>query len=188
MLSNTNALIEFLPDVLSRFLASHPGVTVDLQERLSDEIVGLVAAGAAEIGVVAFSQVLGEAFVGLDRTTALQRFLAGRAARKGRRLRLRVQLRSFDGVCRMVEAGVGVGIVPQTTANRAARYDGDRDRSIARCVGAQGFAHLPARARLSLDPRASNGRENGGRRVGIARRDLGNPASETWIAGEKAFG
>jgi DNA-binding transcriptional LysR family regulator len=26
---------EFLPDVLSRFLASHPGVTVDLQERLS---------------------------------------------------------------------------------------------------------------------------------------------------------
>jgi DNA-binding transcriptional LysR family regulator len=70
---------------------------------------------------VAFSQVLGEAFVGLDRTSALQRFLAGRAAREGRRLRLRVQLHSFDGVCRMVEAGVGVGIVPETTANRAAR-------------------------------------------------------------------
>jgi DNA-binding transcriptional LysR family regulator len=32
-----------------------------------------------------------------------------------------VQLRSFDAVCRMVEAGVGVGVVPETTARRAAR-------------------------------------------------------------------
>jgi DNA-binding transcriptional LysR family regulator len=53
MLSNTNALTEFLPDVLGRFLAAHPLVTVDLQERLSDEIVGLVAEGAAELGIVA---------------------------------------------------------------------------------------------------------------------------------------
>jgi DNA-binding transcriptional LysR family regulator len=34
---------------------------------------------------------------------------------------LRVQLRSFDAVCRMVECGVGVGIVPATTAARAAK-------------------------------------------------------------------
>jgi DNA-binding transcriptional LysR family regulator len=32
-----------------------------------------------------------------------------------------VQLRSFDAVCRMVEAGVGLGIVPETTAERASR-------------------------------------------------------------------
>jgi DNA-binding transcriptional LysR family regulator len=156
VLSNTNALTEFLPDVLGRFLATYPGTTVDLQERLSDEIVGLIAEGAAEIGIVAgtvdtgalrtlpfrtdrfvlvaarghvlaghtglaFSDVLGEEFVGLDRASALQRFLASRAAREGRRLRLRVQLRSFDAVCRMVEAGVGIGVVPATTAYRAAR-------------------------------------------------------------------
>ncbi len=156
VLSNTNALTEFLPDVLGHFLAAHPGTTVDLRERLSDEIAGLVAEGSADIGIVAgtvdtgalhsfpfrsdrfvlvaardhaladratiaFSDVLEEEFVGLDRTSALQRFLAGRAAREGRRLRLRVQLRSFDAVCRMVEAGVGVGIVPDTTARRAAR-------------------------------------------------------------------
>jgi DNA-binding transcriptional LysR family regulator len=36
-------------------------------------------------------------------------------------LRLRVQLRSFDAVCRLVETGVGVGVVPQTTARRAAK-------------------------------------------------------------------
>jgi DNA-binding transcriptional LysR family regulator len=59
--------------------------------------------------------------VGLDRAASLQRFLAGKAAREGRPLRLRVQLRSFDAVCRMVECGVGVGIVPATTAARAAK-------------------------------------------------------------------
>jgi DNA-binding transcriptional LysR family regulator len=32
-----------------------------------------------------------------------------------------VQLRSFDAVCRLVESGVGVGVVPETTARRAAR-------------------------------------------------------------------
>jgi len=36
-------------------------------------------------------------------------------------LRLRVQLRSFDAVCRLVECGVGVGVVPQTTAARASK-------------------------------------------------------------------
>jgi DNA-binding transcriptional LysR family regulator len=156
MLSNTNALTEFLPDVLGRFLAAHPRVTVDLQERLSDEIVGLVAEGAAELGIVAatadtsavetypfrtdrfvlvvprgdvlarrpqigFAELLDRDLVGLDQASAIQRFLAERAARLGARLRLRVRLRSFDAVCRMVEAGVGVGIVPQTTARSAAK-------------------------------------------------------------------
>ena len=64
---------------------------------------------------------MGLDFVGLDRASALQRFLAVKAARAGRSLRLRVQLRSFDAVCRMVEAGVGIGIVPETTARLAQR-------------------------------------------------------------------
>ena len=38
-----------------------------------------------------------------------------------RSLRLRVQLRSFDSVCRLVECHVGIGIVPETTARRVAR-------------------------------------------------------------------
>ena len=50
-----------------------------------------------------------------------ERFLADKAGRIGKPLRLRVQLRSFDAVCRMVEAGVGLGIVPETTALRAIR-------------------------------------------------------------------
>jgi DNA-binding transcriptional LysR family regulator len=34
-------------------------------------------------------------------------------------LKLRIQLRSFDAICRLVESNVGIGIVPQTTARRA---------------------------------------------------------------------
>ncbi len=156
LLANTNALTEFLPEALSAFLAGHPQVSVDLEERLSDEIVGLIAEGVADVGIVAgtvdvgalatypfrsdrfvvvtapghplaaagrtgFAQVLDYDVVGLDRAASLQRFLAGKAAREGRPLRLRVQLRSFDAVCRMVECGVGVGVVPATTAARAAK-------------------------------------------------------------------
>ena len=36
-------------------------------------------------------------------------------------MRLRIQLRSFDAVCRLVEHNVGVGIVPETTARCAAK-------------------------------------------------------------------
>jgi DNA-binding transcriptional LysR family regulator len=156
LLSNTNALTEFLPESLSAFLAEHPQVSIDLEERLSDEIVGLIAEGVGDVGIVAgtvdtgrletypfrsdrlvlvvaqdhplaaqtdvgFGDVLGHDFVGLDRASALQRFLADKASRIGQPLKLRVQLRSFDAVCRMVECNVGLGIVPETTARRAAR-------------------------------------------------------------------
>ena len=156
VLSNTNALTEFLPEALSSFLAAHPNVSVDLEERLSDEIVGLIAEGVADLGVVAgtvdaggletypfrsdrfvlvvaqddplakrakiaFEDVLDQDFVGLDRASAIQRFLAAKALRVGRPLRLRVQLRSFDAVCRLVECKVGIGIVPETTARRVAK-------------------------------------------------------------------
>src|SRR5215468_5616538 len=35
VMSNTNALTEFLPVPLSEFLAAHPNVNIDLEERLS---------------------------------------------------------------------------------------------------------------------------------------------------------
>src|SRR6266542_2758726 len=111
VLSNTNALTEFLPEALSSFLSTHPNVSVDLEERLSDEVVGLIAEGVADLGIVAAT---------VD-ASALQRFLADKAVRIGQPLRLRVQLRSFDAVCRLVECNVGIGIVPETTARRVAR-------------------------------------------------------------------
>jgi len=156
LMSNTNALTEFLPEPLSAFLAAHPQVNIDLEERLSDEIVAAVADGTADVGIVAetvpmaglevlpfridrfvlvvainhplsaaeriaFADSLDFDYVGLDRASALQRFLSEKAERIGRRLRLRVQLRSFDAVCRLVECNVGIGVVPATTAERHSR-------------------------------------------------------------------
>src|SRR5262249_31924088 len=111
LMSNTNALTEFLPEPLSAFLAAHPQVNIDLEERLSDEIVAAVAEGPADVGIVAgtvevtglevlpfrvdrfvlvvatnhplsalvqvpFADTLDFDFVGLDRASALQRFLS----------------------------------------------------------------------------------------------------------------
>ena len=70
---------------------------------------------------IGFAEVLDYDTVGLDRASAIQRFLAEKATRIGRAIRLRVQLRSFDAICRLVECNVGVGIVPETTVERTAR-------------------------------------------------------------------
>jgi DNA-binding transcriptional LysR family regulator len=88
----------------------------------SDRFVVVTAAShpLADSAAVAFAEVLAFDLVGLERASALQRFLAAKAAALGSVMRLRVQLRSFDAVCRLVAAGVGVGVVPLTTARRAA--------------------------------------------------------------------
>lgn len=68
-----------------------------------------------------FSEVIDRPFVGLSRQSALQRHLAGHAARLGRAMHLRVGVGSFDEICRMVEAGVGIAIVPEAAATRCRR-------------------------------------------------------------------
>lgn len=53
LLCNTAALYEYLPDALAAFMARHPGVDVDLEERPSFEVARAVREGAAELGIVA---------------------------------------------------------------------------------------------------------------------------------------
>ncbi|WP_141059762.1 LysR substrate-binding domain-containing protein [Brucella melitensis] len=156
LFSNTNALAEFLPVALSSFLMDNPGVNIDLQEHLSDEIVRSVVEGIADIGIVAgtvdvasletfpfredylvvvvpqghpfarrrriaFKDTLDYDFIGLSQGAALQNFLSAHAMRMGQRLRLRVQLRSFDSICQMVESRAGIAIVPASAAKRLRR-------------------------------------------------------------------
>ena len=59
-------------------------------------------------------------FVGLNQFSAIQSFLDQAARKVGKRISLRIQLGSFDAVCRMVAAGVGLAIVPLTCAQRLA--------------------------------------------------------------------
>jgi DNA-binding transcriptional LysR family regulator len=53
--ANTNATNSFLPDDLGGYLHAHPQVRVSLKESTSPEVLRAVAAGEAEVGVVAGS-------------------------------------------------------------------------------------------------------------------------------------
>lgn len=156
LLANTSALTEFLPEALATFLAGHPGIDVDLEEKPSYDIVRSVAEGFADIGIVAdivdfggletfpfatdrlvlvmprdhplagsrrlrFRDLLGHDFVGMATTNALQQHLGERAAQAGQSLRLRVRLGSFEAICRMVENGIGLAVIPETVARRSRR-------------------------------------------------------------------
>ena len=156
MLANTTAMTEFMPAVLSRFLASHPDVTVELRERLSYLVIKAVSEGSVDIGIVAgkpasselefipyredrlvlvaplehplsdlnevaFSDTLAYEYVGLSEWSAIHAFLIQAADKLGYPFRFRVEVGSFEAVCRMIEAGVGIGVVPELVAKRYAQ-------------------------------------------------------------------
>lgn len=160
VLANTTAVTEFMPEVLAGFLSTRPRVSVDLQERLTDDILRGVRDGAADLGVVsgdldwtgldravfstdrlvlatplghplarfpgrpgpvAFADTLAFAHVGLHEGSTLLAFLRGLMERHGYDRALRVKVRSFEAMCRMVEGGVGIGVVPESAARRHAQ-------------------------------------------------------------------
>ncbi len=67
---------------------------------------------------IAFAETLDEDTVGMQYGSTLQTFLAQVVDSLGRSIKLRIQLSSFDAMCRMIGAGVGVGIVPESAARR----------------------------------------------------------------------
>jgi DNA-binding transcriptional LysR family regulator len=193
MVANTTAMNEFMPAVLSRYLATHPDVRVDLRERLSYLVIKSVADGVADIGIVAgkpansdlqyipyrrdklvlvtpvghalanrteiaFNETLGYEYVGLSQWSAIHAFLMQAADKLGYPFHFRVEVGSFDAVCRMIEAGVGVGVVPQKAAQRYADTmkirligltDAWAERKLHVCV--RELAALPAFARDLVD-------------------------------------
>jgi len=68
---------------------------------------------------VGFAEVLDHAFVMLHAGSAIHTFTMNAAAALGRHLDVRIQVRSFEAVCRMVGAGVGIGLVPRSAVTLA---------------------------------------------------------------------
>ena len=189
VLCNSAALSDWLPDRMAHFLVAHPGMSVDLDERPSSEIVDALRSGVCDIGVLAdsvdtsglqsfvlradplvllvprthalaararigFSDVLEHELVGLAPGSALDDHLSAHARRLGLRPHYRIRLRSFEAVCRMVEQGVGLAVVPRAVASRCTRAsdvkavaltDGWAARSLVLCV--RDLDTLPAHAR-----------------------------------------
>lgn len=84
----------------------------------TDELALLVPrdhpfAGAAS---VTLTQALALDFVTLNRTTSLVRQITAAAEAARLPLRIRIQVRSFDAMCHMVAAGMGVAILPRAGA------------------------------------------------------------------------
>lgn len=63
-----------------------------------------------------FEQMLKYDVVGLDTTAAMMRLLRNAAHSAAQPLRLRMQVKSFEAVCKLVQAGMGIGVLPEAAA------------------------------------------------------------------------
>ena len=70
---------------------------------------------------IAFADTLEYDHVGLHESTAIHVFLRQACDRLHRRLKLRIQVGNFEAASRMIEANVGVGILPESAARRHAQ-------------------------------------------------------------------
>ncbi len=153
LFANTTAVTEFLPEILARFLSERPEVTVDLQERLTHDIVRSVVDGTADLGIISgevnnsgleaicfstdrlmlavpadhplvdrktirFKKTFDFEHIALHDGSTLLDFLRRQFRRGGYDRNLRIQVRSFEAMCRVIEAGVGIGVVPESAAKR----------------------------------------------------------------------
>jgi DNA-binding transcriptional LysR family regulator len=211
LFANTTATAEFLPSALGAFLAAHPSVTVDLQEKLSHEIVRAVLEGSADVGIVAgtvrtaglqalpfhrdrlvlavprdhrlaragsidFLDTLDEQHVGLTAASAIHAFLKSVVLAAGRQLRLRIEVGSFDAMCRMIGARVGIGVLPESAARRHMRSEGIRTVALVNDwavrdlkIIVRDLDALPTFARKLVDALAARPRAHRRRAAGVRR-------------------
>jgi len=215
--ANTTAVTEFMPELLARFLAERPGVTVDLQERLTQDIIDSVRDGRSDLGItsgpvaseglqkihfstdrlvlatpvehplagrvsVAFAESLAYEHIGLHEGSTLLAFLRSLMEKNGYESVLRIQVRSFEAMCRMVEAGVGVGVMPESAALRHARtmrigiVEIEDDWSLReRVVLVRELEALPGCARALVTKLLESGSGGSGRPLQAAIRRSGAP-------------
>ncbi len=97
-------------------------------------------------------------FVSLSQGTSLAQRLALEAGQQGMALRVRIQVRSFDAMCQMVAAGLGVAVLPERAVRPLLRSIGLKlvtitDPWVERdlLLGARDFAALPRAVRSLAD-------------------------------------
>jgi DNA-binding transcriptional LysR family regulator len=69
---------------------------------------------------IGFDECLDHDFVGLNRGSSLLELISREAERRSRPLKLRVQVRSFDAMCQMIGANLGIGVRPASVRRRRA--------------------------------------------------------------------
>jgi DNA-binding transcriptional LysR family regulator len=113
---------------------------------------------------IAFAKLLDYDFVGLESSTVISQILLAQAHQAAKPLRLRVQVKSFDVVAKLIQAGLGIGVLPEAAARDFAGPMGLRlvaltdswaTRRMYVCV--RQYATLPAPARQLVDHLVSAG-------------------------------
>lgn len=69
---------------------------------------------------IAFSDTLDQDYIGLHEASAIHAFLRQASDQLHRPIKQRIQASNFETACRMIEAGVGVGVLPESAASRHA--------------------------------------------------------------------
>lgn len=145
--ANLSSITQFLPRELYSFLADHPGVSVDLSEMISTDVIQAVAGNHADIGIysqaedtyglttfpyyedqmvmvvprlhplaakkqVYFIDALDYDHVGMHRGSAANGLLVREAMALNQSLKLKFQVTSYDALISMVNAGLGIGVMP----------------------------------------------------------------------------
>src|ERR1700722_10035553 len=84
----------------------------------NDELVAVLKPdhALAQRDALSFGDIVQLTLVGLHANSSLHHVLARAAADAGRPLNVRIRVTSFDAVCAMVAAGLGIGIIPKAAA------------------------------------------------------------------------
>lgn len=151
LFAGTGAISQFLPPLMAQYSQAHPEIQVDLEERVSEQVVLALRERRADIGVfvegtnadgleatffrfdelvlifpqghalkgkqpIAFADTLDEQWISLSPGAALLQQQLSAAMSVGKRLRLRMQVNSFDAVSHMVSSGLGIALLPKAAA------------------------------------------------------------------------
>lgn len=100
-----------------------PSPDLHIQPYREDKLSVVVPKGhpLANRKMVRFADVADEDFVGLQAGSSIDGLTHRAAGELGKSPNLRIRMTGFDPLCHMVEAGLGIGIVPESIASHYAR-------------------------------------------------------------------
>lgn len=145
---------------LGLFADRTPALGLQTQVYRRDRLVLVVPAGhpLARRKKVAFAEAVDYDFVSLTQSTSLAQRLELESGQLSKPLRIRIQVRSFDAMCQMVAAGLGIAVLPVAAAQPLGRALGLRlielgDSWVERelLLGARDLNALARPARTLLD-------------------------------------
>jgi DNA-binding transcriptional LysR family regulator len=94
-----------------------PGLRVTMYRRERLAVIVSSRHRLATREVVSFDDLLDEDWVGLPDGTAISQLVKRQARSRGVELRMRIQVNGMDSACRMVQSGLGIGLMPRSAGD-----------------------------------------------------------------------